>query len=193
MKCALCDEKECYQGKDCTKIGDVGSRYKGEKKRTMETAAHVEANHYMKSTRIEEVMIFAERMGYKHLGIGFCIGLSEEARVLHLALEGRGFKVSSVCCKVCGLDKKDFGLERLHDEEGIEATCNPIGQAEVLNKDGTELNLLMGLCVGHDILFTQACKAPVTTIVVKDRVMAHNPVGVIYSRYHRKRTLGLTE
>ena len=40
--------------------------------------------------------------------------------------------------------------------------------------------LALGLCVGHDSLFYQYSEARVTTLVVKDRVLAHNPVGAIY-------------
>jgi uncharacterized metal-binding protein len=32
--------------------------------------------------------------------------------------------------------------------------------------------------------------APVTTLVAKDRVLAHNPVGAIYCRYVRRELLG---
>ena len=39
-----------------------------------------------------------------------------------------------------------------------------------LNKEETDLNILVGLCVGHDSLFYKYSKAPVTTLVVKDRV-----------------------
>ena len=61
----------------------------------------------------------------------------------------RDFKVSSVCCKVCGRDKFYHGFERLHGEDGIEATCNPVGQVMVLNEDNTDLNIVIGLCIDH--------------------------------------------
>ena len=59
-----------------------------------------------------------------------------------------------------------------------------MGQALVLNKEKTDLNVILGLCIGHDILFTQHSQAPVTTLAVKDRVLAHNPLGAIYSNYY---------
>jgi len=62
--------------------------------------------------------------------------------------------------------------------------CNPVIQAEVLNRDKTELNIILGLCVGHDILFNKYSEAPVTTFAVKDRVLAHNPLGALYSNYY---------
>jgi len=58
--------------------------------------------------------------------------------------------------------------------------CNPILQAKLLNEQKTDFNIALGLCVGHDSLFYQYSEARVTTLVVKDRVLAHNPVGAIY-------------
>ncbi|MDI6889173.1 MAG: DUF1847 domain-containing protein [Methanocellales archaeon] len=188
MKCALCDDKTCYQGKDCTALKEkVMSKCKAETKNLeiMATAANLGARHYMKLTRLEELITFCKSMGYKTLGIAFCIGLESEAKVLHELLE-KDFKVYSVCCKICGIDKEDFGLEKIKDGR-YEAMCNPIGQAIVLNEKGTGLNIICGLCLGHDILFSKYSEAPVTAFIVKDRVLAHNPAGAIYSRYYRRR------
>ena len=54
-------------------------------------------------------------------------------------------------------------------------------QAQLLNEAGTELNIVMGLCVGHDSLFYKHAKAVTTTLVVKDRVLVHNPVMALYT------------
>jgi len=187
MKCAECKDKECYKGKDCTNIKeDSKKKYKAEKLKIMKAAAKTEAKYYMKKTRLEELIYFAKEMGYKCLGLAFCIGLQREAEIINSILS-KDFRVFSACCKICGIDKSDFGLEKLHKERKIDVTCNPIGQAEIFNKNKTELNIILGLCIGHDILFTQHSKAPVTTLAVKDRVLAHNPLGAIYSRYYRKR------
>ena len=59
--------------------------------------------------------------------------------------------------------------------------CNPVLQAQLLNEAGTELNIVMGLCVGHDSLFYKHAKAVTTTLVVKDRVLVHNPVMALYT------------
>ena len=66
--------------------------------------------------------------------------------------------------------------------------CNPIMQAELLNAWDTDLNIVMGLCVGHDSLFYKYSDALVTTLVAKDRVLAHNPAGALYQAngYYRK-------
>ena len=146
--------------------------------------------------RVEEVVLFAGKMGYKKLGIAFCEGLRGEAETLNTILERRGFDVVSVCCKAGGTPKERIGIK---DEEKIiskfrgpgnwESMCSPISQAEILNDEGTEFNVLVGLCVGHDSLFFKYSQAPVTVLVAKDRVFGHNPVAGLYlspSVYYRK-------
>ncbi|KAF5434773.1 putative metal-binding protein [Candidatus Methanophagaceae archaeon] len=199
MKCANCNQKECYKGKDCTNIAEsVKDAYNEEALKSLKVATAIESRYYMQKTRIQELIIYAKEMGYTKLGVAFCIGLQTEAELICDVLS-KHFTVSSVCCKVCGIDKSYFELERLHKrieldtesengvESEVEAMCNPIGQATLLNKEHTDLNIILGLCIGHDILFTNHSDAPVTTLAVKDRVLAHNPLGAIYSRYHLNR------
>ena len=59
--------------------------------------------------------------------------------------------------------------------------CNPILQAMVLNDGKTDLNVLLGLCVGHDSLFFKYAEAPCTVLAVKDRLLGHNPLAAIYT------------
>ncbi len=83
------------------------------------------------------------------------------------------------------LSPGDRGLEiEKTDYRGL--YCNPIAQAEVLNREGTELNFILGLCLGHDILFTRQSKAPVSTLIVKDRVTGNNPAAALHSSFHRR-------
>jgi len=142
-------------------------------------------------TRLEELIKFCEAMSYRKLGLAFCVGLAREAGDLATVMESRGFRVESVCCKVVGLKKDDFGLEKV-DREKCEILCNPVAQAKILNRAKTELNIELGLCVGHDILFHKYARAPVTVFAVKDRVLAHNPLGVFQASYLRRR-FGLEE
>ncbi|GAW92817.1 DUF1847 domain-containing protein [Calderihabitans maritimus] len=193
MRCAACQERRCYNhGKVCVDYADkVMPHYEDpEQRKILSTAGRLESEYYMKLTRLEELMRFAREMGYSRLGMAFCVGLGDEAAILNKALEKEGFQVSSVCCKVCGIDKRKFNIPNII-EDRYEATCNPVGQAMILNDSKTELNIIVGLCIGHDILFTKYSKAPVTTLVVKDRVLAHNPLGVIYTGYYRVKKLGL--
>ena len=50
-----------------------------------------------------------------------------------------------------------------------------------------ELAVVLGLCVGHDTVFYKACRVPVTTLAVKDRVLGHNPIAAVTCPYVRKR------
>ena len=123
-------------------------------------------------------------MNYKKLGIAFCLGLAGEAAALSSIFENAGFEVISVCCKVGGVPKEDIGLDptqKIEDPDNYESMCNPIAQAEIMNEEKPDLVIVVGLCVGHDTLFLQYCNRPVTVLVAKDRVLAHNPLGALYT------------
>lgn len=54
-------------------------------------------------------------------------------------------------------------------------------QALLLNEAKTDLNILMGICVGHDALFCKYSDAPVTTFATKDFLAGNNPCAVLYT------------
>jgi len=58
--------------------------------------------------------------------------------------------------------------------------CNPVAQAELLNRQGVQLVLLLGQCVGHDSATMAHVEAPAVCIAAKDRVLAHNTVASLY-------------
>lgn len=160
-------------------------------RKVSQVSARVEAIGYCEWTRVQETMEFATRMGFQKLGIAYCIGLRREAKTLADIYTENGFEVVSVCCKSGSIPKEEIGLR---DDEKVrpgedEQLCNPIGQAMVMNAEGTDLNVIVGLCVGHDSLFIKHSKALVTCLVAKDRVLAHNPVGALYNAnsYYRKK------
>ena len=113
--------------------------------------------------------------------------MPDEALRLTSFLEEQQFEVASVQCKCGGVDKTMFGVSEEYKIRPSEfaAACNPLLQAELLSKAGTEINVIIGLCIGIDMIFTRASKAPVTTLIVKDRLLGHNPLIGLYSRYHR--------
>ena len=43
---------------------------------------------------------------------------------------------------------------------------------------------MRGLCVGKDRLFSRHSQGLATTLVAKDRVLAHNPVGALFLANH---------
>ncbi len=190
LHCVSCQHRDCVNGGDCVADADRQRKlYEVENiARLHRAASAIEARHYCREPRIREVILFARELNVNRLGLAFCVGLSEEAEVVADIL-GREFEVLSVCCKVCGIDKESLGLEQIDPRKPRETMCNPVGQAVLLNEAGTQLNVLVGLCVGHDALFTMTSRAPVTTLICKDRTLAHNPAGAIYSRYLRRRLL----
>jgi uncharacterized metal-binding protein len=165
----------------------------GEDARIARTAAKVEGLCYEKTadgtlrarwTRVEDTVAFARLMGWKRVGIATCIGLLDETSRLEEILRAQGLEPVSVCCKVGSVDKQQLGVP---DAQKIrpgtfEPACNPVAQAQILNEVGTDMNVIVGLCVGHDMLFSKHSRAPVTTLVVKDRVTGHNPAAVLYGQ-----------
>lgn len=189
MKCDLCKKNSCYKGEDCLEEAFDPSKYYNEGDRNIHrVAALIEGRYYMSKNRVEEVILFSLEMGYKKLGVAFCIGLKNEARILCSYLR-KYFEVYSVCCKICAVQKDNLELEKINQDQD-EVMCNPVFQAHKLEESETELNITVGLCIGHDILFNKHSKAPVTALVVKDRVLAHNPAGALYTGYYQKKLGG---
>jgi uncharacterized metal-binding protein len=177
-------------------IADSFEKYRGEDPdaRLARVAAVVEGLCYQpvpgsdavnaRWTRVEDTIALAKLMGWKRVGIGTCIGLLEESNRLTDILQAQGFEVLSACCKAGSFDKKELGIGEEHKVRPgtFEPACNPIAQARLLNQAKTDMNIIVGLCVGHDMLFSKHSEAPVTTLVVKDRVTGHNPAAVLYGQ-----------
>ncbi len=147
-------------------------------------------------SRVEELIEFSKRMGYKKLGLAFCGGFMLEASILAEILEQQGFEIISVCCKVGRIPKERIGIK---DEEKVqigvfESMCNPIAQAMILNRAKTDFNILLGLCLGHDSLFLKFIDGFTTVFAVKDRVTGHNPMAALYTSqtyYQRLKKLNI--
>lgn len=158
------------------------------------TAAKVEAEGYGRLSRMEEIILFCKRAGYKKLGLVFCMGLHNEAREVNRILTHHGFEVVSVICKNGAQPKSSVGLTDADTLSGCaqEVMCNPIGQGLLMNEQKVEFNILLGLCVGHDTLAIKYLEAPCTVLAVKDRVTGHNPLAAIYmaNGYYKKRFYG---
>ncbi|MDR1785198.1 MAG: DUF1847 domain-containing protein [Spirochaetaceae bacterium] len=197
LTCAQCGARNCKSKTGTfpqfcltTALGDnlvqeVTARYKADKgdEKIALVAGRLESEFYGRATRVEEMLIFIKRMGYKKVGVAACMGLMNECSLFVRAAEAKGIGLYAVTCKVGAVDKTEVGLGE--DEKNVpnqfEAMCNPILQAEALNREGTEFNIIMGLCVGHDSLFIKHSKAPVSYLIVKDRVLCHNPAGALYN------------
>lgn len=169
MKCASCQSKECNIGKDClNNSAKYKKLYLNKYSKIMRVSTEVVREAHNKLNRLDEIILFSKKMDYKKIGIVFCIATKKEAEMLANILK-KDFEVYSVCCKVGGIDKKEVGAVNKIDGRK-EVSCNPCCQADVLNEKHTDLNIILGLCMGHDILFQMESKSPCTTLLVKDRI-----------------------
>jgi len=160
-----------------------------ENQKAMVAAAEVEHEFYCQLTRLQETKEFAKKIGAKRIGIAFCTGVKDEAKVVAKYFRHHGFEVYGTCCKVGSVKKVDMGIPAVCAESTGKNACNPIMQAKLLNNANTDLNVLMGLCVGHDSLFYKYCEGLCTTLFTKDRVLGHNAASVIYQAngYYKKK------
>jgi len=205
LSCSECGVRNCRNGEasfpafclsqaDPEGAAETRELYAGDSPegKMARTAAAIEGEFYGRLTRVEETIIFARRLGVKKLGIASCLGLSDESALFAKIVRTAGISPRTVICKVGAIDKSEIGIpERLKVSPGRnESCCNPVLQAKTLNDWGSELNVMVGLCVGHDALFSGRSRAPVVTLIAKDRVLAHNPAAALYaSNFYYSRIL----
>ncbi|MBD3229396.1 MAG: DUF1847 domain-containing protein [Candidatus Lokiarchaeota archaeon] len=155
------------------------------------TASIVEAEGYCEWPRLKDTVEFAKKMNFKKIGIACCIGLINEAKKVADIITNYGFEANVVMCKTGGLKKSELGLSDdfiMTSKTGYligTVSCNPTAQATILNEVQTDMNIIVGLCVGHDMVFTKLSEAPVTTLIAKDRRLNHNPASILYTHYGR--------
>ena len=179
--CPMHDRDIMREALDHYRDGDAAQFFKA--------SAAIEAEGYCRWPRLRETAEFCRKMGYRNVGVGFCMGLRKEANVIAKVLRDYGIEVVSVICKAGGIPKQDMGIDELVRPGTFEPICNPVAQALFLNKQKCQFAIAVGLCVGHDSLFYRHCEAPVTTLIAKDRALAHNPAGAVYcaESYFRQR------
>ncbi len=122
-------------------------------------------------SRLQELINYAKNSNYKKIGIANCLSMQKYADKLIEILKNEGFEVVSINCKNSGLQNSD-----LFGEEAKGPSCDPLSQADFLNNEKTDLNINVGLCLGHGILFSKHSNAPTTTFIVKDFATNHNSV-----------------
>ncbi|MDR0578301.1 MAG: DUF1847 domain-containing protein [Candidatus Accumulibacter sp.] len=197
FSCSECGQLHCYrrdkkfpdrcptEAVGAERIAALREIYRGDSPdaRAARAAAEIEGLYYCKISRVEEIVAFARRIDARRVGIASCLGLAGESRTFARVLRAAGLEPHTVLCKVGSIDKADVGIpDSLKVRRGaFEACCNPILQAQLLNAEKTQLNVIVGLCVGHDSLFMKHSDALVTTLVVKDRTNGHNPVSTLYT------------
>lgn len=205
INCANCNRLACLldnkkRPENCPRetsseiLEEVKNIYEKETliKEMAKNAAIVEAKGYMHWPRLKDTIEFAKLMNYKKIGLAFCIGLQTEAAEVSKILEKYGFEIHSILCKTGSLPKDAHDIPKEYQMASKTGymigfvACNPVAQALLLNECGTEFNIIIGLCVGHDAVFTKYSNAPVTTLIAKDRATSHNPASVLYTYYWQK-------
>lgn len=189
--CSTCQTVASFRG-DCTRMPegcptlthpeitkDVSGYLEEAPQAIMQTADKAPFDEQKrKRNRVEELIYYAQELGYKRVGIAYCVSMIKEAQELVRRLEEAGLEGVSSCCRTGSVDYGEIGLTKAHPER-FAAICNPIAQGKLLAEAEVDLVVQMGLCIGHDILLQQHSKAPVTTLVVKDRALDHHPIAAL--------------
>ena len=197
IMCNVCAKVECRRGYPdgipayclATRFHDIVEQTKTEYSTPdaidiYKAAGAVVTSGYGKWPRIQEAIEFAKELKLSKIGLASCVALIRELASVTELFIGAGFDVVSVACQIGRVSPEARGVPEVKGLRGV--TCNPIAQAEILNSEDTQLNYVLGLCLGHDILFNQHSKAPVSTLIVKDRVTGHNPVAALYNSAQRQ-------
>jgi uncharacterized metal-binding protein len=190
VDCLACRGHECMRGERCGMAELVGASPAVDQQtgRMLEASLDISSEKERTLCRLSELIYFCLEMRYQRIGLAYCVDLLEPTETLARVLR-RFFNVYPVCCKIGGFAVSDplFGPEGERGRRPAQqVACNPRGQAEVLNRIRTDVNVLVGLCMGVDCLFSQFSDAPVTSLFVKDKSLANNPIGALYSDYYLK-------
>ncbi len=181
MGCTACRSKECRtSGRDCFGVHDASLEvYAREDVRPGVLAASglVDGGRAGTLDRLEEVIEYAQRLGYVRVGVAYCFGLAELAKELEQRLRAAGLSPVMVQCSAGGVREREIDPGKQVET----VSCNPVGQALTLQQQGAQFVLEMGLCMGHDVLLHQHLQVPFTTFLVKDRVYEHAPAKALGS------------
>jgi len=195
----ICSKQGCWRDDEqkvpkycqANKFLEEIEKSKGEYHRTnnlniYEAACIVGAENDGFRPRIEETLYFTKHLKITKVGFAACNAFENEMRVLRKLFMQEGFDVVCAACQIGWVTAEERGIPKLTDY--VNSSCNPIAQAEILNHERTELNFIVGLCLGHDILFSRYSAAPVSTLIVKDRITGNNPAAALYG-YHARHSL----
>ena len=193
----ICTKQGCWRGQDAgipeycqannylNELETATQEYNKPAARTLYKAASIVGQHNNGMTpRIKEALLLAKELKLERVGFAACVSMEWEMGYLKKLFTKEGFQVFAVSCQIGRINAESRGVPEVKD--CVRSLCNPIAQAEILNSDDTQLNFILGLCMGHDILFTKYSKAPVSTLIVKDRVTGNNPAATLYGWHRRK-------
>ncbi|MFA6597220.1 MAG: DUF1847 domain-containing protein [Ignavibacteriaceae bacterium] len=178
MNCTGCKIKKCRITESCGlekfDTNNIVQIYEEEENQKIVQAASYLVDDGKAGTlaRLQELVEFIQKMNYQKVGLAYCFGMEKDAIEVKKYFKQNDISISTVSCTVGGIPQDNVNKEScIH-----KVSCNPIGQAEQLNNESADFVLLMGICLGHDILLQRNLKADFTTLVVKDRVNNNNPL-----------------
>jgi len=185
MNCTTCDDKVCRkQQTSCNresfgKTAVIGQYQEGQISEIVKAAAElVDGGRAGTLSRMEEIIEYAKLMKYQKIGIAYCYRMEQYAKTIEKLLTDECFDVSAVSCSVGGLKQSEVNATScIH-----KVSCNPLGQADQLNAEEIDLTLVVGICLGHDILLNRNLKMDFTTLAVKDRKFDHAPLKGIMNK-----------
>ncbi|MFH0944161.1 MAG: DUF1847 domain-containing protein [Planctomycetota bacterium] len=183
VDCLACEDRVCLRGAPCSALQiDVVGENQNELK-TLEATRDIALERERTLCRLSELVYFCLEMNYRRIGVAYCQALAGPTRIL-VSLLRRFFSVYPVWCKIGGRPAPEADSLGATPASPDLIACNPRGQAAALASANTDINVAVGLCMGADCLFARASRVPVTTFIVKDRSLANNPIGALYSDHY---------
>jgi uncharacterized metal-binding protein len=181
VNCPACDSKGCRALQPCSfpspgKETLIDAYQEPSVQAIVQAAAGlVDGGLAGQLSRVEELERFILAQNYRKVGLAYCYGMEKEATAILARFKGQGIKAVAVSCTVGGMPQNT--VNQASALPGV--SCNPLTQAAQLTAEGVDLAVTVGLCLGHDILFTRAFAGDQTTLVVKDRVHRHQPLAAL--------------
>lgn len=183
VDCLACEDRVCLRGAPCHADLSVAAVEDPAESVALEATRDIALEQERTLCRLSELIYFCLEMNYRRIGVAYCQALAGPTRIL-VSLLRRFFSVHPVWCKIGGRPAPEAGSLDGRPISPDLVACNPRGQAAALALLKTDINVAVGLCMGADCLFAHASRVPVTTFIVKDRSLANNPIGALYSDHY---------
>jgi uncharacterized metal-binding protein len=178
MNCLACKVKSCRKNISCGAekfdlVSNMDAYHTADSQKIVQAAAVlVDGGRAGTLSRVEELVEFAQLMNYQRIGLAYCYGMESTASAVRDIFMASGLKTVGISCTIGGFSQKE--VNETSTLPGV--SCNPLNQAAQLNQENVDIAVVIGLCMGHDIMFNREFKGDVTTLIVKDRPNAHDPM-----------------
>ena len=138
-----------------------------------------------KKSRLEHIVDFCRSLEISTMGIASCLRYIKEVHYLRNLFEEQGWRSHVAICKVGGFTVSDIAVEK--DTDWI--VCNPLGQAYLLNDLNCEVNVTLGLCMGHEMIFNHYSQGYVTNLIVKEKISCERSLDTLHRIMDRSHQL----